>query len=125
MRDSSNRVPASWMAMAFPSTSLDTAEDEEEEATLLRLLLLLPPALILDGLMVSCVATIVCWFALQIMCFVRALFVRFSLLRTMTDDFSRVKIYRKTLPHCMVASSTSLRAITKCLERTDAMAFND
>ncbi len=51
MRDSSKRVPASWMAMAFPSTSLDTAEDEEEEASLLRLLL--PPALILDGLMVE------------------------------------------------------------------------
>lgn len=51
MRDSSKRVPASWMAMAFPSTSFDAAEDEEEEASLLRLLL--PPALILDGLMVE------------------------------------------------------------------------
>jgi len=49
--DSSKRVPASWMAMAFPSTSLDTAvDDEEEEPSLLRLLL--PPVLILDGLMV-------------------------------------------------------------------------
>lgn len=51
MRESSKSVPASWMAMAFPSTSLDTdVDDDEDEASLLRLLL--PPVLILDGLMV-------------------------------------------------------------------------
>lgn len=48
MRESSKRVPASWMARAFPSTSLEAAVDEEE-ASLLRLL---PPLLILEGLMI-------------------------------------------------------------------------
>ena len=52
MRESSKRVPASWMARAFPSTSLEPATGvvEEEEASLLRLLL--PAVLILEGLMV-------------------------------------------------------------------------
>lgn len=53
MRESSKRVPASWMARAFPSTSLEPAGVvvvEEEEASLLRLLL--PAVLILEGLMV-------------------------------------------------------------------------